>query len=352
MFKRVAISLTIALFSTAGVFAQVIDKPAATVSLTKPEYISVNQLNQRVDQIDNIRKQNGLPIPADNKTQVLDSMISEILISQAAARANITITQSEVDDTIAKQKQAVEAQVGQLDDTQFHTVIEQQTGLTWKDYVQQLKTQLTEQKYIMKEKGNVLNNVPTPTDQQIQERYGQIASRLTNPEIVRFSQIFIDTRNLTSDQKQKAKERADKIYREYLNGTATFDQLVQQYTDDQHARYNGGDFGYLARDDARAQQVLGQKFVNELFALKKGDVKGVLESRIGYHIVKITEHYAPKLLTLNDPISPANKTTVRQYITQSLEQQEKSQAFNKAVQDVIASLKKEADIHIYQDNLK
>ncbi len=352
MFKRVFLFLTIAILSTAGTFAQVIDKPAATVNLTKPEYISVNQLDQRVSQIDNIRKQNGLPIPPDNKKQVLDSMISEILISQAAARANISITQSEIDDTIAKQKQAVEQQVGQLDNAQFHTVIEQQTGLTWKDYVQQLKTQLTEQKYIMKEKGNVLNNVPTPTEQEIQDRYGQIASRLTNPEIIRFSQIFIDTRNLTPAQKQKAKEQADKIYREYENGTATFDQLVQQYTQDQHGRYNGGDFGYLARDDARAQQVLGQKFVNELFTLKKGEVKGVLESKIGYHIVKITEHYPPKLLTLNDPISPANPTTVREYIKQSLEQQEKSKAFTQAVQDVIASLKKEADIHIYTENLK
>jgi len=126
---------------------------------------------------------------------------------------------------------------------------------------------------------------------------------------------------------------------------------VQQYTDDQHARYNGGDFGYLARDDQRAQQVLGQQFMNEIFSLKVGQVKGVLESKIGYHIVKITEHYPPKLLTLSDKISPANPMTVREYITQNIEQQEKSKAFNQAVQDILDSLKKQADIKIYDQNL-
>jgi parvulin-like peptidyl-prolyl isomerase len=343
--------LVAALFAAPSLFGQVIDKPAATVNLIKPEYISVNQLSQRVNQVETIRRQNGLPIPPDDQTQVLDAMISEILINQAAARDNITVTQSEVDDAVAQQRKSVEAQIGPVSDAQFQSVVEQQTGLSWSAYLAQVKQQLIQQKYIMKEKQNVLDNVAAPTEQQIEDRYGQIANRLTNPEIIRFSQVFIDTRNLTSDQKQKAKDRAQDAFRQYQNGNATFNQLVEQYSDDQHSRYSGGDFGYLARDDARAIQLLGQDFVNQLFAMKVGDVKGVLQSNIGYHIVKITEHYPPKLLTLDDPISPADKTTVREYIRNSIIQEEKAQAYQQAIKDLVAQLKKQADIKIYSENL-
>ena len=351
MRKRVILFLFPLLLLGAGAFGQVIDKPAATVNLYTPVYISVSQLDQRVAQIDAIRQQNGLPIPPNTKMQVLDEMISETLITQAAEKANITVSQSELDNTIAKQKQTVEAQIGPVDTAQYHRVIEQQTGLTWSNYLKQLKTQLIEQKYIMQEKGSLINNIPTPSEQQIQNRYAQIATSLTNPEIIRFSQIFIDTRNLTPPEKLKAKELADSIYRKYQNGQATFSQLVQQYTQDQHSRYSGGDFGYLARDDTRAQQILGQRFMDEIFSMKVGQVSGVLESRIGYHIVKITEHYPPKLLTLNDPISPANPMTVREYIRQSIEQQEKTQAFDTAVKEIVAQLKQQADIKIFTQNI-
>lgn len=353
MFPKRQLLATIILFATAVpiAFAQVIDRPAATVNLTQPEYISVSQLDQRVNQVEAIRRQSGLPIPPDAKMQVLDSMIAEILIDQAAKKANITVSQSEVDDVIAKQKQSAEVQVGPLTDQQFQTIVEQQTGLSWSAYQAQLTKQILEQKYITQQKQSVLNNVAQPTDQQIEERYSQIATQLTNPEIIRFSQIFIDTRNLNSADKEKARQLADKIYQEYENGQATFNKLVEQYTNDQHARYNGGDFGYLARDDARATQLFGARFMNEIFSLKVGEVSRVLQSNIGYHIVKVTEHYPPKLLTLNDQISPADKTTVREYISNMILQQEKAQAFQTAVNEIVAQLKKQADITIYKQNI-
>lgn len=351
-FKRhVLASIVIFMAGASVAFAQVIDRPAATVNLTQPQYISVSQLDQRVNQVEAIRRQAGLPIPADAKMQVLDSMIAEILIDQAATKAKISVTQTEINDVLAQQQRSAEVQLGPITEQQFQTVVEQQTGLTWSEYLKQINKQLLEQKYITQEKQSVLNDIPTPTEQQIQEQYSQIATQLTNPEIIRFSQIYLDTRNLNAADKEKAQKLANKIYQEYENGQATFNQLVQEYTNDQAARYNGGDFGYLARNDARAVQLFGQHFMNELFALPVGQVSPPLQSNIGYHIVKVTEHYPPKLLTLSDPISPANKTTVREYISNMITQQEKAQAFQKAVNEIVAKLKKEADITIYKQNI-
>ncbi len=348
--KRIFFLLTSLAISEA-LQAQVIDKPAATVNLTKPDYVSVDQLNTRVEQFETLRRQNGLAIPANDKSQVLDSMIDEILLTQAAARDGVTVSQSDLDNTVAQIKRSFEGQVGPLTDDQFHSFMEQRTGMSWDQYLSQVDSQIIQQRYVMLKKGSEINGVPTPTEQQIEDRYGQIANQLTNPEIVRFSQVFIDTRNLKPAEKEKARERADEAYREYLNGEETFDQLVAEYSDDPRNRYTGGDFGYLLRDDQRAVRIFGQSFVDQVFALHVGDVKGVIESDIGFHIVKITEHYPPRLLGLGDYTFPNSKVTVHDYISNMILQEEKNQAFQQAEADLVDSLKKQADITIFQQNL-
>ena len=348
--KRISILLFLTALAPIGLWAQVIDKPAATVNLIQPEYISVSQLNARYNQVETVRRQNGLPSSPDDKMRVLDSMIAELLISQAAKRDNITAPESAVNDLIQQQRKQVEARIGPLTDDQYHNFVFQQTGQSWEQYVQNIRTQLTRQQYIMAKKGDLINGVPQPTESQIEQRYALISSQLTNPEIIRFNQVFIDTRGLTSAQAAQAKQRADDIYRQYVNGQSTFAQLVTQYTDDPRGRYTGGDFGYLARDDSRYIQLLGQSFIDHIFALKVGEVKE-LQSNIGYHIVQITEHYPAKLLTLTDHLAPGNPMTVNEYIRNLILQQEKQQAFEQAVQEIVDGLKKQADIKIFTQNL-
>jgi len=121
--------------------------------------------------------------------------------------------------------------------------------MSWTDYVKNIRDQLTRQQYIMAKKGDLVNNVAQPTEDDIQSRYQLMASQLTNPEIIRFNQVFIDTRGLSPDQAAQAQQQAQQVYQQYVNGQATFAQLVVQYTQDPRGRYTGGDFGYLARDD-------------------------------------------------------------------------------------------------------
>lgn len=351
--KRTTIRLFLAALVTLspiGAWAQVIDKPAATVNLVQPQYISVSELDARYKQMETLLRQSGQPSSPDEKMKVLENMIAEILISQAAKRDNITVPESAVNELIDNQRRQVESRIGPLTDDQYHNFIYQQTGMSWNEYVKNIREQLTRQQFIIAKKGDLINNVPQPTEGDIENRYQLMAPQLTNPEIIRFNQVFIDTRGLSPDQEAAAKQRAEEIYRKYLNGQDTFAQLVTKYTDDPRGRYTGGDFGYLARDDARYLQLLGQTFMDSIFRLKVGDVK-LLKSNIGYHIVQITEHYPPKLLTLNDHLAPGNPMTVHDYIRNLILQQEKQQAFEQAVNEIVDKLKKEADIQIFKQNL-
>jgi N utilization substance protein B len=117
------------------------------------------------------------------------------------------------------------------------------------------------------------------------------------------------------------------------------------------SRYNGGDFGFLARNDQRAIAILGKPFFDAVFALSVNSVKGVIESNIGYHIVKVTAHYDPKLLKIDDPIDPASEVTVREYIRNGLLQQNQEKAFIRAVEEISKELYAQGNVVIFEENI-
>jgi len=62
--------------------------------------------------------------------------------------------------------------------------------------------------------------------------------------------------------------------------------------------------------------------------------------------VKITTHTDPKLLTITDKINPDSNTTVKQYIRQVLNNRSQQNAYLKAIDTLVASLRDEATIDI------
>ncbi len=338
----------------AGLYAQIIDRPVATVNLIRPEMISVKQLNSRIELINTQRRAQGLgPLTADEKKELLKTMITEVLIRQAAEKDKIVVTDAEINTAIQKYKKAAELQLGvTLTDKQFADLVLSQTGFAWEEYVKQLRIQITQQKYITQKKQNLFASVPVPSDAEIETFYRENATQFTNPEIVRFSHIYIDTRTLSNQDKPKALQRAEEANREARNSARPFDQLVAQYSDDVSSRYNGGDFGFLARNDQRAIAILGKPFFDAVFSLPVNTVKGVLESNIGYHIVKITAHYDPKILKIDDPVDPASDMTVREYIRSGLMQKNQEAAFVKAVEEITNELFDIGNVVMYEENIQ
>ena len=80
------------------VFGQLIDKPVATVKLSKFEALTVKQFRQ---QIEGLEARTGNPLSIDDRSKLLDLMISEMLINQAATMDNISVSQGEIDDMTA-----------------------------------------------------------------------------------------------------------------------------------------------------------------------------------------------------------------------------------------------------------
>jgi peptidyl-prolyl cis-trans isomerase SurA len=331
-------------------FAQIIDKPVATVKLTKVEVISAKQFRQRIEALE---ARTGQVISLDDRKKLLDLLVSEILINQAAAKEGVTVSQAELDARIQLAKQSGGAGLNlnrELTDAEFRALL-QQNGMDWDEYRTQLREAVVQQKYVMQKKKPFFDKIAPPTAAEIEDFYETNKAAFVAPDMVRFQHIFIDTRNLPSkEEKDKARQRAEEVYRELQSG-ASFADLVVKYSDDRNSRYKGGDFGYLRRDDQARKQLLGREFFEAPFKMKVGEVSGVLASNIGFHIIKVTEKIPFKLLGLDDPIPPQNSSTVREQISAQLLQRKQGEYYQQALMDLIDEVKKKADIKIFEENL-
>jgi peptidyl-prolyl cis-trans isomerase C/peptidyl-prolyl cis-trans isomerase D len=119
-------------------------------------------------------------------------------------------------------------------------------------------------------------NKITVSDKEMQEYYKK------NPEI-RSSHILIEVKiDATAAQRQEARKRAEEIYEEVKKSKRPFEDLVKLYSDDVLTKQNGGDLGFQSR------ATLVPSFYDTLYNMKIGEVKGIVESLYGYHIVKVT----------------------------------------------------------------
>jgi peptidyl-prolyl cis-trans isomerase D len=83
------------------------------------------------------------------------------------------------------------------------------------------------------------------------------------------------------DQLEAKKKKAEEIL-EKVKKTKDFGSLAKQYSEAENAS-KGGDLGWIQRG------MLGEQIESILFAMKAGDLTGVLAARDGFHILKIEE---------------------------------------------------------------
>lgn len=343
MNRSVFLAGLIALVIAALLPAQVLDRPVAIVRLT--ETVNIGQRELR-GQVELLEQQLGQTLSQSQRREVLEAQIGDVLLNQAAERANIRVTDEQVQQAIAVQRQSIGAPVS---DAQFRQAIEQQTGLSWNDYVQEITNRIVQEQFIMQEAQGQLNSVGEPTAAEIRQVYEENAQQFTNPAMVRFDHLFFDLRATDATEEQDARRLASTLALQLDRESRTFDQILRESLDD--ARYAGGDFGYIIRGDQQAVQQLGRGFVNGVFEMEEGDVSGVMESSLGLHIVRITDRRSPRLLNLDDPLLPGETMTVRRQIRAYITNQRQQEIFNRTVQSVLSRLQEEAEITRYPENL-
>jgi peptidyl-prolyl cis-trans isomerase SurA len=348
--KRSLILATILAIASSAVWAQAIDKPAATARLTKTASVSVSQLRKALAPFEAQAKRS---LTLDERKLVLDKLVVTLLIGQAAERDKIIVSDAEVKQELANTEKQLGAAANlgrDMTEAELQQYVKTSGG-SWEDYVKSVRENKLLINYTLAKRKGLIEGVKPVTDQDVQDFYDSNKGSFFADDMLSIRHLFIDTHLLTTrEDRDKAAKRAQDIYRE-LKGGAAFGDLVMKYSEDTASKYKGGDIGMILRSNPQQKQFYGNDFFDAVFKLKKGETSGVIQSNLGYHIVQVVNKFDAKLLTLDDKVPAQNQMLVRDYIKTNLGMQRQRDAIAKALDELVVDLKKQAEIKVFDDNI-
>jgi parvulin-like peptidyl-prolyl isomerase len=329
--KRFGFLFLIGVFTVGMIFAQNEMQTVATVRLTKTEPITVKQLQNEVALMETQAKR---PLSADEKNQVLEELINQRLVLQAAERDKVTVSDGELSQQIDRLRASLAQNLGrQPTETEFAQAVRSQFNLDMPTFREQVRRQAIMERYLLFKNPNLQSSSIVPTAQEIQDFYDLNKASLVRPDTVRLSRIQVPF----GDDKVKAKSLADSLAREIGASPAKFDEVALRQSRD--TGFVAGDAGYLPKIP-QGEQAVGAEVLRTAFSLKQGQVSGLVEGLRAYQILKVTESYEQKQLTLDDVYDLESKMTVRQYINSGLSQNKQIAAIAEAQQQLYDELRK------------
>lgn len=188
---------------------------------------------------------------AQASADILDQLIAQELINQAAAQQNLTVSQSE----IAGRVEDIAIQVGGKDKLDE---LLKKNSLTMAYLERQVRDQLVAEKLFAK----ITENVAGTAEQ------------------VHASHILVATEKEALDILAQIKTGGD------------FAALAKQYSQDPGSRDQGGDLGFFPRG------AMVPEFENVAFSLAVGQVSNPVQTAFGFHLIKVLEKDA------NHPLDP------------------------------------------------
>ncbi len=336
-------------FAFSMLYGEVIDQPVARVKLTKTDIIYQAKFMKFVEKYE---KQLNKKITLEEKKQVLEKLIEEKLLVQAAQQNKTNVSQGEIDEKIKQFKQLIDYQAGKtLSEDEFRKYVTQQSEITWDEFLETIKNSILQQNYVMEKKGDdIKKNAKPPTEDEIESFYKDNQKSFIAPEMLKFKQIVILTKGKDEDTKKKSLERIKEIFKDLQKG-GSFDSYNEVYVKGITQQMGALYIETWQRDDETRKTAYGANFFNTIFKMNEGAVSDIIESNVGYHIVQVIKKYPFAVLGLEDKIPPQYTQTVREKIKEGLIQKKEYDGLQAAYTEVVADLKKKAEIKIFDDKL-
>ncbi|RII26769.1 MAG: peptidylprolyl isomerase [Geobacter sp.] len=256
-------------------------------------------------------------LPPEVRTQAEDATVEQLisaeLLYQAGKKVEDKGIDKQVEEKIAQSRAkfakpeefAAALKSADLDEAELRT-------LTLKD--------LVINNYIEKE----IATKVTITDADTKKFYDDNQDKFKQSESVRASHILCGVDDKAGPEaKQKAREKAEALLKKIKAGE-DFASLAKSDSTCPSSK-QGGDLGFFGH----GQMV--KPFEDAAFALKPGEVSGVVETQFGYHIIKLTEKKAAETLKYEDV-----KDKISEYL--------KNQKIQKDIESLLKDLRGKAKI--------
>jgi hypothetical protein len=337
--KKIIAVLSILMFATVAVFAQSADMTQlAVVKLNKNEFITLKQLKARCAISE---KEIGRALTVDERKKVLDTLIEETLMVQAAAKAGINISDSSVDQfflqymsqligvslTEKEMEEVFKKQYGKSLDE----VLIEQTGMNKTEYKKKLKNTLMMQQYVVQKNQDEIQKVAA-TDEEIRMAYESNKSSFVWNDMVNIFMVIVPKGSNPDTAKQKATDLLNK----YTSKALSAEQIAVQSQAD-NSGYQAGQMVIPKTESAAAGLSISLQNLINMFVQGEGYTSDILETATDFRFFSVIKKYDAKMLSIGDLIQPETTITVYEYIRSNLTQQKQQIYMN----NVAATLAKE-----------
>lgn len=136
--------------------------------------------------------------------------------------------------------------------------------------------------YVMLTVESLLAQIPVDAA-EIRKYYDEHRAQYEVREERQASHILIGVdATASAEAKQKARVQAEAIYKQVKQNADRFAELAKQHSQDPGSAANGGDLGYFGRG------TMVKAFEDAAFGLKAGEISAPVETRYGFHIIRLT----------------------------------------------------------------
>jgi len=259
----------------------------------------------------------------DLKLQVLNQMINDQILLEQASASSLSATDAEVDVKFNEFK-------SQYTEEKFKDLLKEQK-MTIDDIRNELRKSITIDKLVNKE----ITSKISVTDAEIKNFYEKNKESFNLPESYHIAHVLVtpvadpELRNGKSDDAkspEEARQKAARLLKD-IQGGKDFGTVAKESSEDPSSGPNGGDLNFqplqaIENIDPRLAQAVQKMRVGETYPQ-------VIETRFGFHILKLLEKDAGGQKDLADPRVQAQ---VRQVIFNRKDQTLKN-AFSEAARN-------------------
>ena len=129
----------------------------------------------------------------------------------------------------------------------------------------------------------------------VRKYYDERQNEFGTPEERQVAHILISASATASQAEQDAaKAKAEQLLQQARKDPARFAELAKQNSQDPGSATKGGDLGFFGRG------MMVKPFEDAAFALKAGEISGLVKSDFGYHIIKLTAVKPSRVLPFDE----------------------------------------------------
>jgi peptidyl-prolyl cis-trans isomerase SurA len=209
----------------------------------------------------------------DRQKFALRDLIDQSLLSQRGKDMGIS-----VEPEVIKQLDEIRIKNNLKDLDELEKAVTSQ-GINWDDFKGNIRNRFLTQKVIQQEVGSHINI----THEEEMKYYDAHKSEFVRQEQVALRAIEIKTEGKTESEIPDLRKKADDMLKR-VNDGEDFGELAKRFSDGSTAQ-QGGFLGVYKRGE------LSKEFEDMVFKMKKNELTKVIETKQGFLIMQVLEHY-------------------------------------------------------------